>query len=390
MKILFYNTSEVSETKGGTERITARVSKGLSDSGHQCFLAYSEEIDKKYPLAPFVKRININRDSLESFILENKFDVIILQKMTRLVKELVKIRKAHDLHYKIVSVLHFNPGFEEYGTTFQSFYSGLTHFHGSVEYAKDLIRTVTYPVYKLFYPLRNRNLYQTVYEYSDKVVLLSKSFISQYADYANLNDQSKFVAIPNANSYDEWLPENQLRFKKKQVLVVSRLEERQKRISLAIRAWAEIEKDDRLKDWTFKIVGDGSSRKSYEQLARKLGLKRINFEGRQNPKSYYKESSIFLMTSAYEGWGLTLTEAQQMGCVPIAFDSFTAVHDIISDGRNGLLIRNNDLSAYTKELAQLMLDNEQRCQIAKTALISSKKYTLEKVIEEWAKLINNL
>jgi glycosyltransferase involved in cell wall biosynthesis len=47
------------------------------------------------------------------------------------------------------------------------------------------------------------------------------------------------------------------------------------------------------------------------------------------------------MTSAYEGWGLTLTEAQQMGVVPIAFDSFGAVYDIIENEYNGLIIPNS-------------------------------------------------
>ena len=388
MRILFYNSCNVTVTDGGTPRITARVSKGFTDLGHKCYLAYSQELEGDYPETPFEKRINITKKPYDDFLVENDFDVIILQKMTRMVKYLNKLRLDRNLHYKIISVLHFNPGFEEYGTTFRSFTYGLTHFHGAVEYVKDLVRTITYPVYKLYYPHRNRNLYRTVYEYSDKVVLLSASFIEQYVRYARLNDHSKFVAIPNANSYDEWLPEEKLKNKKKQVLVVSRLEERQKRISLAIRVWAEMEKDDRLKDWTFVIVGDGTSRHSYELLAKKLGLQRIRFEGRQNPKTYYEESAIFLMTSAFEGWGLTLTEAQQNGCVPIAFDSFTAVHDIIQNRHNGLLIKNNDLAAYAKGLNHLMLNDDLRNQMAKAALNSSKEFTLEKVMKQWVNLIN--
>jgi glycosyltransferase involved in cell wall biosynthesis len=390
MKILFYNTSDVSETKGGTERITARVSQGLTRLGHQCYLAYSVEIDRKYPLAPFVKRINIEKASLEQFLVDNDFDVVIMQKMTRMVRELVRIRKVHGLHYKIISVLHFNPGFEEYGTTFSSFYKGLSHYHGAIEYAKDLVRTVLYPVYRLYYPHRNRELYQTVYKYSDRVVLLSRSFISQYAAYARLSNTDKFVAIPNANSYDEWLPVDKLQSKKKQVLVVSRLEERLKRISLAIKAWAKIEKDERLKDWNFKIVGDGSDRGRYEQLAKKLGLERVSFEGRQKPKGYYEESSIFLMTSAYEGWGLTLTEAQQMGCVPIVFDSFSAVHDIIKSGENGLLIPNNDLDSYVSALVGLMLNEQLRKEMERQALRTSKAFALQEVIKEWGNLLSEL
>ena len=360
MKILFYNTSDVSETKGGTERITARISTGFTRLGHHCYLAYSEEIDKRYPLTPFEGRINIERNSFEQFLIEHDFDVIILQKMTRMVKEL-----------------------------FRSFYKGLSHYHGATEYLKDLVRTVIYPLYKIYYPYRNRDLYRTVYAYSDKVVVLSEAFISEYSEYAHLNKPSKLMAIPNANSYNEWLPEELLKNKKKQVLVVSRLEERQKRISLAIRAWKEIEKNERLKGWMLKIVGDGSSRAAYEQLARDLGLKRVEFVGRQNPKSYYQESAVFMMTSAFEGWGLTQTEAQQMGCVPIAFDSFASVHDIIDNGHNGLLICNNDLPAYSLGLTRLMLNTEERQRMATAALKTSKAFALENVMKEWNNLISN-
>ena len=45
-----------------------------------------------------------------------------------------------------------------------------------------------------------------------------------------------------------------------------------------------------------------------------------------------------MMTSSFEGWGLTLTEAQQYGCVPLAFHSFASLTDIITDKVNGFAI----------------------------------------------------
>ena len=49
-------------------------------------------------------------------------------------------------------------------------------------------------------------------------------------------------------------------------------------------------------------------------------------KGQKNPEPYYNEASIFMMTSSFEGWGLTLTEAQQYGCVPLAFHSFASLN----------------------------------------------------------------
>lgn len=80
-------------------------------------------------------------------------------------------------------------------------------------------------------------------------------------------------------------------------------------------------------------MGDGDDKDLYLELSRRLGLKNISFEGRRNPLDYYRKSAVFLMTSLFEGFGVTLTEAQQMGVVPMAMDSFDAVHDIIVHGK---------------------------------------------------------
>ena len=58
-------------------------------------------------------------------------------------------------------------------------------------------------------------------------------------------------------------------------------------------------------------------------------IKNIYFEGNKNPLPYYQKASVFLMTSALEGWGLTITEAQQFGVVPVAFDSYPSLHEVI-------------------------------------------------------------
>lgn len=387
MNVLICNSYKVYKTQGGTERISSRIAQGLTALGHQCYLAYKHDMHLDSPETCFVDEINVFHDSLEQFLLEKKIDCIIVQKMTRDVKMMSEIRRKHHSNFKIYSVLHFNPGYEEYSATFKSFYSGLLRKNSLKEYVKDIIRTASYPVYKMFYPLRNKELYRTVYQYSDKVVLLSSLFIDQYANYARIDDKSKFEVIPNALSFDGYLPLDKIQNKKKQVLVVSRLTETPKKISLAIKIWAEIEKDPKLADWSFKIVGDGEDRKKYEQMTECFGLKRVCFCGRQNPKTYYEESCLFMMTSAFEGWGLTITEAQQFGCVPLAFDTYSSVHDIIDDGKNGYIIENDDINKYVEKLKKLMLNDDLRKKMAAQAIASSKRFDLTSVIKQWETLI---
>lgn len=389
MNILICTSSKVYKTLGGTERISSRLAQGFTALGHKCYLAYKHDEHLDNPELCFVDEINALRQSLEFFILEKKIDCVIIQKLTRDVKKMVEIRKKNHLNFKIISVLHFNPSYEEISATFKSFSSGIFRFINFKEYVKDIIRTMAYPIYKLLYPFRNKELYRTVYEYSDEVVLLSKSFIAEYANYSGLNDFDKFEVIPNSLSFDDFLPFESYDSKKEQVLIVSRLEETQKKISIAIKIWAEIEKDQNYKKWKLKIVGDGPDAKKYEEMVKQLHLKRIEFCGHQkNTKKYYQDSQIFLMTSAFEGWGLTLTEAQQMGCIPIAFDTYSSLHDIIENGKNGFIIKKNNVRDYVNKIKLLMRNSDLRKEMSEFSVESSKRFSLQHTIKLWESLIS--
>ena len=65
-----------------------------------------------------------------------------------------------------------------------------------------------------------------------------------------------------------------------------------------------------------------------------------------------------MMTSAFEGFGMTLVEAQQYGVVPLAMDTYGSLHDIITDGQNGEIIADNDLDEYARRLRVLMENSE--------------------------------
>src|SRR5690606_14985825 len=107
-------------------------------------------------------------------------------------------------------------------------------------------------------------------------------------------------------------------------------------------------------------------------------------------EAYYRKSAIFAMTSSAEGFGMTLIEAQQMGCVPVAFNSFLSLHDIIDDGENGYTIENNNLELYVDKLYNLMHDSGLRRTLAINAIQKSKDFRIEKIGRQWVELFNEL
>ena len=92
------------------------------------------------------------------------------------------------------------------------------------------------------------------------------------------------------------------------------------------------------------------------------------------------------MTSRLESWGLTITEAQQFGVVPIAFNSYPSLTDIINP-QNGIIVSDNDLSAYIKAIKYLIRNKNARKNLAINAIESSKKFKSDIIAKQWIELM---
>lgn len=392
MNILFYNCFDVSPQKGGTERITSTIVTELRKKKIKCFSAYDVDIDLALERTAFDGKVKIgklekqsNQQKLYDFVLTNQIDIIVIQ---GLFDKTALIRKSIPKNVRIVFVHHFNPGAEE---TFLSYHSIMNRIKaGGEEQIKNYIKFLLYPIFKIRYIIKLHKKYKTTYQTADKTVLLSKAFINSFIHYAHIKDTKKIHIIHNALSFATFFNMEQYLQKEKEVIIVSRLEERQKRISLALEIWEQIESNPTLQGWTLRIIGTGHDMDKYRKIVQKRNLRHVIFEGRQKPEPYYQKASIFMMTSSFEGWGLTLTEAQQYGVVPLAFNSYASVCDIITDKYNGFLIPNNDTKSYAKCLAMLMSNYNLRHQMALNCIESSKRFEHQHICNHWIQLFNQL
>ena len=121
-----------------------------------------------------------------------------------------------------------------------------------------------------------------------------------------------------------------------------------------------------------------------------MGLKHVTMEGFKNPLPYYQKASIFLMTSAYEGFPMSLIESQQNGVVPIAMDSYSSLHDIIDNGDNGIIVADNDIDGFTKELKRLMQDRGLRKDMAMHGFCSCDRYKIDIIVNKWESIFKKL
>lgn len=396
MNILFYTHGKVCGTKGGTERTTVSVASALTRLyGCRCYSLYEagEAVEKESCfVAEFQWQAGRNRqadvETLHQIVVENEIDYIIDQGIfinVGLLREAVAGTPC-----KVILAHHYEPGAE---TLYMSLRGHWAKRHEKMTLRRRcrwLFDLVFYPYAKRKYVETLRRTYREAYFRAHRVVLLSQGFIEAYQQFGRFNDDKNFSIIPNSLSFNEFLPVDEIKKKQPVVLIVSRIEEVHKRLSLALEIWKKVKSHSEARGWRLKIVGTGKDMPMYQHMIVHDCIPDVSFEGHQVPMPYYKEASIFMMTSRSESWGLTLTEAQQMGVVPVAFDTYASLREIITDGRDGVVIDEGDVDGYVRSMLDLMQDTAKRQRMACHAIESSHRFSQEKVAGKWWKLLEGL
>lgn len=159
-------------------------------------------------------------------------------------------------------------------------------------------------------------------------------------------------------------------------------------------------KVDKLTDYELKNVislGRNCSQKDFPRMRRIFdGVKATHADWQlhisHNAKDVLREylnGSIFLMTSKYEGFPMTLLEAMTCGLPCIAFDCSSGVREIIKDGENGFLVPYNDDALFAEKLSYLMDNPEERKRMGMAACESVKRYDKMMIMRQWLMLFTH-
>lgn len=172
------------------------------------------------------------------------------------------------------------------------------------------------------------------------------------------------------------------------IIAVGRLAE-QKAFDKLLDIWSFSERTD---DWELHIWGDGPLRNYLTDKINELGLEKQTFlNGKTNDmESKYSDSSIFVMTSLFEGLPMSMIEAESYGIPVVTYSFPCGPKDIITDGVNGYLVDYDDSNAFSERLNKLMNNDDIRKSLGRAALIDSKRFTEDTVMEQWAQLFINV
>lgn len=357
------------------ERIVIEKANALSRLGHDITIITTDQLNRApfFKIDPNVKCVdlNINYDAIEklSFVkklirrhikirqhkaalnrlcIQERYDIII----STFGNEIGFIKSLAGVKIKIAEI-HFN---REFRTLFaQSKFRELVN--------KWLVR---------YNEIKARKL--------DAFICLTNEDSLQWKGIPNL-----FV-IPN---FIERKAKKPASLQNKRVIAVGRLNY-QKGYDIMLKSWEIVAQSH--PDWHLDIYGGGELRQQLIELRDKLGLNdSVTFhEPTSDIYSKMTESSIYCMTSRFEGLPMVLLEAMGCGLPIVSFDCHCGPKDLLSGNDAGILVPFGDVNQMAQSLNKMISDEDMRRKAGEASYKEADKYLIDNIITKWEKLFNNL
>ena len=369
---------------GGVERVTDILTKELKSRGYNIEYLVFRKIENIGDLAtdiyyfpdPEIYVTEKNKKFYTRFIKEHKIDICVLQE-PRFCAGIFDLFPTQNC--KLVSVYHGGPAGDLCFYWKNSLRKHTSNFDYCLKYIPRLFLRALYKI-RLNKVLSN-SINEAIRK-SDAIVYLSDKFIPDFKLVHIIPDNRKFYYIGNPSTY---IIPDEIPKKEKIILFVGRMVPH-KNPDLIIRIWNKIAPD--YPDWKILFIGEGPM---IDYCKNQFNCSNnIEFLGQRDPEDFYKKASILCMASNNEGWGMVLVEAMSMGCVPIVFESFRSINDIIEHNKNGILVKPFSRKLYRKGLRNLIDNDDFRRSLAENAMGKVKEFAPKIIVEKWIQLFEKV
>lgn len=163
----------------------------------------------------------------------------------------------------------------------------------------------------------------------------------------------------------------------------------EKGFDLLIKTWKMV--SIRHPDWQLHVYGEGE-RRAYLEQVKELNLQDTCFlhPAYSSIQDKYVESSVFVLSSRFEGFGMALIESMACGVPPVSFACPTGPQEIINDGVDGLLVERENISILAEKISYLIENEEIRKQLGENARKSAKRFKIDVIANQWINLFEEL
>lgn len=366
-KILFLLTNA---KVGGAEKITIELANQLTYSGYEVdlflFFKYGGLINR------IDKKINVY------YAYEMQY-ISMLKSFCSILRKLLKLKNDYDVVFAPTEI-------------WPTFIGAIYSYRKNIKLICWVHSALSLTIKK--YGFLKRNLFDVLscvsYKYSYKTILVSSN-IRKFFKY-----KSDTVVVFNGCDILDIIRKSQFNIEDVKlnkdiitILSVCRLE-KEKNVKLLLKAIEILVKENF--NIRLLVVGDGSERNNLEEYVEKKNLKEvIHFLGKKdNPYPYFRLSDIYVSSSLYEGFGLSVVEAMALGNAVVTTDGENSASTLIENNISGIVVKNNDLADLCYGLRKLLSDEKFRKNIANGATEKSKLYDKKIFMKNIIKILDKV
>lgn len=224
-----------------------------------------------------------------------------------------------------------------------------------------------------------------IYKMTDYLMVLTQRDVDEY--YGNFI--KNIVVMPNPLALIPINDNNEYK-REKIILAIGNVSRwKHKGFDNLLSIFANIK--NRIPEYKLVIAGGGDP--TYlKQICSELNIEnKVEFLGEVTDIAYYmQQASVFTLTSRWEGLPMVLIEAMSQGLPCIAYDCFSGPADIITNGKDGILIEDQNKEKFGLELISLIKNKNRQAILSKEALNTVKKYEINFILDKWENSLNKL